>query len=178
MKARKLAEFTWHRVSQLSVVAWLAVSVSTTNIQAEETASLRIIPIPKEEHGYRNFESTVITSQSELDTFLEKASQPFMGWNNRADFEEALTQAKLDFERESLVLLRHTERSGSVHIHFRPPLVEGKRIICQVDRKEPKIGTHDMAFYCFALAVAKGDFTEVDIVISGREPILLSLSEN
>ncbi len=161
---------------QLGMVALLVVFVSASNIRAEEAASLRIIPIPKEEHGYSNFESTVITSQSDMDTFLQKGSKgQDMGWNNRADFEKALAQAKLDFDRESLVLLRHTEGSGSVQINFRQPRFKEKNIICQIDRKEPEMGTTDMAYYCFALAVAKTDVTEVEMQISGRKPIILSL---
>ncbi len=161
---------------QSGIVALLILPVFATNVLSEEVEALRTIPIPKREHGYSNFESTVITSHNALDTFLQKKSKgQDMGWNNRDDFEKVLVKAKLNFSRESLVLLRHTEGSGSVQITFRKPRLKKKRVICQIDRKEPETGTADMAFYCFALAVAKTDVTEVELRIPGRKPIILSL---
>ena len=151
---------------------------SATNARAKETASSRIILIPKRENGYSNFESVVITSQDDLDMFLQKKSKgQGMGWNNRKDFEKAIAQAKLDFNRESLVLLRHTEGSGSVQINFRKPLLKKNRIICQIDRKEPETGTADMAYYCFALAVVKADVMKVELKVLGRKPIIISLKK-
>ncbi|MDP2991557.1 MAG: hypothetical protein Q8O57_13435, partial [Kiritimatiellota bacterium] len=164
---------------RLGTVALLVVTVFASNIHGEEAASFKIVPIPKEEHGYSNFESTVITSQSELDTFLQKGSKrQDMGWNNRADFEKALAQAKLDFDRESLVFLRHTEGSGSVQVNFRQPRVKERKLICQIDRKDPEgAGTGDMAYYCFALAVVKADVEAVEMQASGRKPIILSITK-
>lgn len=73
------------------------------------------------------------------------------------------------------MLLRHTEGSGSVQINFRQPRVKEKRIICQIDRKEPEVGTGDMAYYCFAMAVVKADVPEVAMQISGSKPIIVSV---
>ncbi len=163
---------------RLGMIALLMVSASASNIQGEETVSFRIVPIPKGEHGYSNFESTVIASPSELDAFLQNGSKgQNRAWNNRTDFEKALAQAKLDFARESLVLLRHTEGSGSVQVNFRQPEIKDKRIICQIDRKEPEMGTADMAYYCFALVAAKTDVTEVELKVSGRKPIIISVGK-
>ena len=75
------------------------------------TQSFRVIPIQKREHGYSNFESIVLMSKNDLDSFLTATSAQ-TGWNNRQEFEEALLNAKLDFSKEALVLLRHTEGSG------------------------------------------------------------------
>ena len=162
----------------LGTVAFSVVVLLASSIRAEEEASFKIVPIPKEEHGYSNFETMVIKSQKELDTFLQKGSTgQGMGWNNRADFEKALAQAKLDFDRESLVLLRHTEGSGSVQVNFRQPRVKDKTLICQIDRKEPEMGTADMAYYCFALAVVKADLAAVEMQVSGRKPIVLSIAK-
>jgi hypothetical protein len=164
------------RLFQFGIVALLMASASATNVHAEEASSFRIIPIPKREHGYSNFNSAVIASQNDLDMFLQKDSKrQGMGWNNREDFEKTLARAKIDFNRESLVLLRHTEGSGSVQVNFRKPLFKEKRIICLIDRKEPEMGTADMAYYCFALAVAKTDVTDVELRISGRTVIILSV---
>ncbi len=143
--------------------------------QGDEGApSVRTIPIPKREHGYSNFDSTAIASQEALDRFLETGSKAEkMGWNNRVDFDKALAAAGLNFDKEVLVLLRHTEGSGSVQVDFRPPTVEKDKVICRIDRREPEVGTADMAYYCFALAVAKSGITEVELRVSGREAIIL-----
>lgn len=143
--------------------------------QGDEGApSVRTIPIPKREHGYSNFDSTAIASQEALDRFLETGSKAEkMGWNNRVDFDKALAAAGLNFDKEVLVLLRHTEGSGSVQVDFRPPTVEKDKVICRIDRREPEVGTADMAYYCFALAVAKSGITGVELRVSGREAIIL-----
>jgi hypothetical protein len=162
----------------LVMVGCIIVSASATNARAKETASSRIIPIPKREHGYSNFESTVITSQDDLDSFLPKKSKgKDMGWNSRKDFEKAIAEANLDFEREALVLLRHTEGSGSVQITFRESRLIKDKLVCQIDRKEPGMGTADMAYYCFALAVVKTDVTQVELKVAGRKPVILSLKK-
>ncbi len=142
--------------------------------QAEGGASVRRIPIPKREHGYSNCESTVITSQGALDAFLKTESEAQkMGWNNRLDFDKALAVARVDFNKEALVLLRHTEGSGSVQVDFGSPVVHGKTVICHIDRKEPEMGTADMAYYCFALAVARSTVTDVALRMPGRRTIIL-----
>lgn len=136
--------------------------------------TIQNLPIPKEEHGYSNFESMVIATRDESNTFLATVSGgQDMGWNRRADFEKQIAQANLDFSKETLVLLRHTEGSGSIQISFRPPTVTGKRVMCHIDRIEPDFGTDDMAYYCFALAVDKAQIEEVELIVSGKDQILL-----
>lgn len=161
---------------KFGLAALVLVSAAATAAWSAEAASARVIPIPREEHGYSNFETTVIPSQAALDEFLKKgANGEQMGWNDRAGFEKALADAKVDFNRESLVLLRHTEGSGSVRVHVREPQVKGRRIICRIDREEPEMGTADMAFYCFALAVPKAAIDEVEVQVSGRPASVVAL---
>ena len=142
----------------------------------EAEPSVRTIPIAKREHGYSNFHTTAIASQAALDRFLETESKAEgMGWNNRVAFDRAIAAAGLNFEKEVLVLLRHTEGSGSVQVDFRPPTVESGKVICRIGRREPETGTADMAYYCFALAVPKSGITAVEIRASGREAIIMPL---
>ncbi len=160
------------------MVGYIIAHASATEAHGKDAASSRTIPIPKREHGYSNFESTVIASQDDLDSFFLKTFKAkSMGWNNRKDFEKAIATAKLDFEREALVLLRHTEGSGSVQITFRESLLIKDRIVCQIDRKMPEMGTADMAYYCFALAVVKTKVTQVELKVAGRKPVILSLKK-
>ncbi len=104
-------------------------------------------------------------SQKDLDSFLTDKSRQ-MGWNQRQAFEDALRNAKLDFSKEALVLLRHTEGSGSVKVAFETPVLKGRKLLCEIKGKPipPGYGgTADMAYYCFALAVSKAHVSEVEL---------------
>ena len=130
-----------------------------------KTQSFRIIPILKRENGYGNFESIAFVSKDELDSFLKNTAKQ-MGWNNRQEFEDALGNAKVDFTKEALVLLRHDEGSGSVQVTFAPPLLQDRRLICKITGKRfpPGYGgTMDMAYYSFAVVVLKAAVTEVEL---------------
>src|SRR5262245_10665994 len=84
---------------------------NVSNNQSE--SSFRTINIYQTEHGYSNFESMAITSSEDFNAFLAEIPQQ-IGWNNRQGFIDALVNAKIDFNREALVLLRHDEPNGSV----------------------------------------------------------------
>src|SRR6266403_1956230 len=94
-------------------------------------------------------------SKNDLDSFLaDKSTQP--GWTNKQEFEDALLNAKLDFSKEALVLLRHNEGSGSIQVTFETPTLQGTRLLCEIRGKPPQgLGTADLASYCFAVAVSK-----------------------
>jgi hypothetical protein len=129
------------------------------------TQSFRVIPVQKREHGYSNFESIVLMSKNDLDSFLTTTSTQ-IGWNNRQEFENALLNAKLDFSKEALVLLRHSEGSGSVQVTFETPILQGRNLLCEIrGRPIPPGygGTADMAYYCFAVAVSKSAVSQVEL---------------
>lgn len=158
------------------LLGMVAGTMLAAGVCADESAPFRMIPIPPEEHGYGNFESMVIATPSELEAFMQAgAVEQDLAWNNRADFEDALKRAALDFDRESLVLLRHTEGSGSVRVNLLKPHVVDRRLVFQIERAEPEIGTTVMAYYCFALAVAKGAVDSVALEATGRTPVVLTL---
>ncbi len=143
----------------------LAILFHPGQLVDESAQPFRIIPIPTREHGYNNFESKVFMSQKDLDVFLtDKSTQ--MGWNNRQGFEDALLNAKVDFSKEALVLLRHTEGSGSVKVTFETPVLQDRTLLCEI-RGEPippgHGGTADMAYYCFAVAVSKAQVSQVEL---------------
>src|SRR5829696_7681946 len=97
----------------------------------QSAQAFRIIPIPTKENGYSNFASIVFMSKQELDSFLtDTATQG--GWNHRQAFEDALRNAKLDFSKEALVLLRHTEGSGSVKVTFETAGLRDRNLICEI----------------------------------------------
>jgi hypothetical protein len=149
------------------------------------TQPFRTISIQKKENGYRNFESVAFTFQRDLDSFLKETSTQ-IGWNNRQEFEAALRNAKVDFTEEALVLLRHTEGSGSVQVTFETPVLEDRKLLCKI-RGRPippgHGGTTDMAYYCLAVAVSKSAVSQVEFqAVEGgfferRPPIVFQLSE-
>jgi hypothetical protein len=143
----------------------LAVLFQTDQLTDRSTQSFRIIPIPKGDTGYSNFGSILLRSKNDMDSFLEKTSTQ-MGWNNRQKFEDALRNAKVDFSKEALILLRHTEGSGSVQVVFEPPILKDRKLLCEIQGKPIPAGyggTADMAYYCFAVAVSKSQIRQVEL---------------
>jgi hypothetical protein len=141
----------------------LTLFLQSGPLAAPERQAFRIVPIPRRENGYSNFESVAFNSKAELETFLAAASkQP--GWNNRQAFVAALRNANIDFTREALVLLRHSEGSGSVRVNFETPKLVGRKLVCQIRGQAlTGGGTMDMAYYCFAVVVSKSAVSEVEL---------------
>jgi hypothetical protein len=148
--------------------------------------SFREIRIPVRDDGYQNFQSMVIMSKEELDSFL-KDTLTQIGTGPRQQFEEALVNANVDFSKEALVLLRHTEASGSVQVTFETPVLRGRTLVCEI-RGKPfppgSGGTTDMAYYCYAVAVSKAhvDLVELQATEGGVSerriaPIFFQLAE-
>lgn len=161
----------------------LAMVLHPGVLSHESAAPFRTININQREFGYSNFESMAITTSEDLNAFLEEMSQ--LGWNNRQQFVDALLNAKIDFNQEALVLLRHTEGSGSVGVSFETPVLQDKTLLCEIRGKFPGgMGTADMAYHCFALAVSKSLVDKVQLkAVSGlfeQRPlptVLLSTTE-
>jgi hypothetical protein len=137
----------------------------------------RFVPIPRQEHGYSNFESLVVRSDRELDEFFSLTSiAAGMSWNKRDKFEEAIRESRLNFAREFLVLIRHTEESGSVKVSFGVQQVKSSVLYCSIHREEPpRIGTTDMAYYCFGFAVLKQKVKRIHVCVAGRNSFELNL---
>ncbi len=144
---------------------------------AGEPQTHRTIPIPKREHGYNNFESTAIQTKLAWDEFEKKhLGEKATGWNKRKEVAMALADANIDFKKEALILLRHTEGSGSTSVTFEKPVLKGKRLVCTITRKVPEVGTADMAYYSFAVVVQKSAINEIELQIKGRKPTILKIN--
>ena len=160
----------------------LAILFHPGPVSDQSAQSFRIIPIPTRENGYGNFASVVLMSQQELGSFLAHISTQ-SGWNHRQEFENALLGAKVDFSKEALVLLRHTEGSGSIKVTFETPVLQDGNLIFEVQGKPINpgyAGTDDMAYYCFALAVSKTQVKQVELRTSKGgllAPIVLPIVE-
>lgn len=148
----------------LLLAMFLPTGLSTLST-TESSESFRVVAIPKRDTGYSNFASVAFTSKADFDAFIKRSATQ-IGWNNRKEFEEALANAKVDFTREALVLLRHDESSGSVQVAFETPTVKDRKLVCQIRGKPipPGFGgTADMAYYCFAVVVSKSAVTQVEL---------------
>ncbi len=125
--------------------------------------AFRIVPILPRENGYSNFASVAFTTKEQFESFISKTPAQ-IGWNNRREFENALREANIDFSREALILLRHTESSGSVAVTFDPPILKDSKLICKIHGKAVVgMATGDMADYCFAVVVSKSAVTQVEL---------------
>jgi hypothetical protein len=133
----------------------LAMVFHPVALKHQSASGFRTINIYQRELGYSYFDSMAITSSQDLEAFLAEIPQQ-IGWNNRQGFIDALRNAKIDFNQEALMLLRHDEPSGSVSVSFKTPVLKDKTLVCEI-RGEPLrgLGTADMAYHCFALAVSK-----------------------
>ncbi len=132
----------------------------------------RVLDVPMKGHGYKELQSQVIASQAEYDAFVEQVKKAPMR-EDRASFLKALAAAKIDFERESLVLIRHTEESPAARVAFVPPTMEGDTLVCVIQRESTKDDDDEddkatNEVYCFALAVEKGKVKNVDVSVSTR----------
>ena len=149
---------------------------------APKSESFRTINIYQRELGYSHFDSMAITTSEDFNTFLEQTSD--LAWNARQEFVDALRNAKIDFNQEALVLLRHTEGSGSARVSFETPVLKDKTLLCEIRSEFSGMGTADMAYHCFALAVSKSlvDKVQLTAVSGSIQPhalptVLLSTTE-
>lgn len=149
------------------ITSSLLLFCAVSHAPAQENPGFRLVNVPQREHGYHSFDSQVIDSQRKFDDFIKQVENQG-AWNNRPAFLKALTDAKLDFTKESLVLLRHTEGSGSNAVSLAPPELKDDSLICEIQRAVPQIGTADMAYHCFAVAVEKGKAKVAEVWLSTK----------
>src|SRR5690242_8532692 len=81
------------------------LGVPASQRTAEEASPVRVLAVPRDDNGYSGFGSLVIGSRAQLDSF-KNTVEGQAGWNDRAGFLRVLDQARIDFEREALVLIR------------------------------------------------------------------------
>ena len=140
-------------------------ATTNTSKQPAESKALgvRQIPIPQRENGYSNFETRVLTSKGELESFLNEVTEK-RGWNAKDEFLTNLRNAKIDFHSEVLLLIRTTVGSGSIKISLAEPTIVDGDIEFRVTWKMPGISTDDMNYQCFAVTVPKAAATSARIV--------------
>ncbi len=147
--------------------------VAPNSITTENTI-LRVT-IPFREHGYSNFETSVIHSQAEFNEFISDVNEQ-SAWNNKADFLQQIQLPVINYDTENLILFRITEPSGSIILTPQAPVVENNKIIVVINRQVPEIGTSDIANYALAYKVDK-TITEI-LFKNGAAQTLIDLTES
>lgn len=133
------------------------------------------ISVPARENGYASFSSQAITSKPEFDKFI-KSIESAQFFNDKEAFLEKLRSANLVFGKESLILLRHDEGSGSTQVKLNTPQLKDKQLICKLERKPAQMGTADMAYYCYAFAVSKASVKEIVFDTGKRTQTISAIS--
>lgn len=128
------------------------------------------VEIPFREHGYRQFNNTIIGSDDAFVAFVESV-QAQDQWNNKSDFLNTLTAASIDYTQDNLLLFRMTESSGSIALLPMEPTVEDNTAAIEVARSVPGIGTDDMAYYALAYTLPKS-IDAIHISVGDQEHIL------
>lgn len=135
-------------------VVLVLLACCLTPALADEPA-YRAVPIPAEEHGYSRLQSQVVQSAAELAALLAQAEQR-NAWNNPAAFKQAIAAAKLDFEREALVLLFDATRSGAEGLVWQKPVLADGVLTCAVKRTNSDApGADVMGYRGWALRVRR-----------------------
>jgi len=140
----------------------LAMLLPSSVLKNVSEPAFRTINIPRGDNGYEYFDSMVITSSQDFKAFLDEVSQQ-QRWSNKQVFVDALLNAKIDFNHEALVLLRHTEGSISAGVSFETPVLKEKTLVCDIRGELKGAGLGVVAFYGWALVVSKSLVDKVQL---------------
>ena len=144
------------------ILLFLSACLSTSSIIIPEKekpsgidkSTILQIPIPVREQGYSNFDTQVISSQDDLDSFLVDI-QKQKAWNAKENFMDSLNLYPIDFKEYNILIYRMTENSGSTVLSVDVPKGNNSHVIIEIGRDNPEIGTTDIAYYALAYKVAK-----------------------
>ncbi|CAA6804672.1 MAG: Unknown protein [uncultured Sulfurovum sp.] len=144
------------------IALFFTACLSTSSILLAETkvpekldeSSILQIAIPVREHGYSNFDTQVLSSNFELETFIATVEAQ-KSWNEKENFLSSLTLLPIDFKEYNLLLYRMTETSGSTVLAVDAPRGTNKHVLIEIGKDKPSMGTADMAYYALAYKVAK-----------------------
>lgn len=161
----------------------LAMLLPPSVFKNQSQPAFRTINIYQTDNGYKYFDSMAITSSQDFNAFLEEVAQQTW-WSNKQAFVDALLKAKVDFNQEALVLVRHDEGSASARVSFETPVLKEKTLVCEIRSELSGMGIGVVAYYGFALAVSKSLADKVQLnAVSGTSnhplpTILLSTIES
>ena len=139
---------------QSSTSSSMLSSASSSSTSAASALIEQLTVFAEREHGYHNFETMVIDSDTAHDTFVTSLL-PQSSWGDKETFMSAMNTLQIDYTKENLLLYRHTEGSGSIVVTPQLPYMDGANVTIVIDRDVPGVGTADMAYYLYAYRVSK-----------------------
>ncbi len=134
------------------------------------------LTIPMREHGYSNFETTVIDTTTALTEFLNDVNLQ-EHWNDKATFIRALENEIINLETKNLILYRSTEGSGSIALRPLEPIKDGNNLLVTVIRDVPAIGTADMSYNCLAYIIDK-NISAMIFHVDDKDETVLNSTKN
>ena len=112
------------------------------------------ITIPVREQGYSNFNTQVLTSKLELETFISSVKKQ-RSWNKKENFINSLSILPIDFKKYNILFYRITESSSSTVLAVDVPKGTNKHVLIEIGKDKPSTGTTEMAYYTLAYKIAK-----------------------
>ena len=119
-------------------------------------ALISIVDIPERSTAYDKIGNQVITSQAEMDAFIESLDD--MNIYNVDYFKETFGNLDVHFEDSNFVIYQHTETSGSHRVNLGLPILRDGKVVIDVERAAygpGSLGTADMAYRAFGYQVDK-----------------------
>jgi len=112
------------------------------------------VAIPVREHGYSNFETTLVTSQKLFNNFIKKIKNQ-KNWNQKTNFLDSIQLKKINFNQYNLLIYRLTEASGSTILQVDTPTKNKNNITIKIGKNKSETSTTDMAYYALAYKISK-----------------------
>ena len=130
----------------------------------------RKIDLPHLGKYYKHLYSQAINSRKEFDALLLQIKGAELTQEDQTALLKALADARVDFDRESLVLIRHDEpEHDPARVTFTSTR-DGDALLCAIHRENPAANkVPNERVYCFALAVQKDKIKKVDVSVNSTE---------
>lgn len=90
-------------------------------------------------------------------------------WDEQCErLKDDIRTRNVDFVKETLILIPHTEGSGSIRVGLDWPHLKSKKLVLEIWRAVPFMCTCDMAYWCFAVIVPKAEVDQIEIRLEGK----------
>jgi len=138
---------------------------SDPNADINISTPIQLMNVPKQEQGYKNFDTTRISTEGEFYRFLcEVKAQS--DWNHKEDFFQSIQSEVIDFSHSRLLLYRVTEPSISIAVTPQEPIVDGHIATIPISEYAPQDVALPavMAYYTFAYKVDR-NITQINFLL-------------
>ncbi len=112
------------------------------------------VTIPTLEDGYKNFSTTVISSQKEMKKFLSKVKLQ-KGWKKRDNFIKSVKSQKIDFSHYNLLMYRIDKLSNADVLLVGLPKGDKKIITIKIGVDESNSTKSKLSHYAIAYKISK-----------------------